>query len=80
MLDREGLEVRELDEPALFGAFDERTSAVALEQFVKLNAVGWHTFLDMVDAAARGASVEPREAYMKRNADRYGVELPKRPA
>ena len=42
--------------------------------------MGWHTFLDMVDAAARGAPVEPREAYMKRNAERYGVELPKRPA
>jgi hypothetical protein len=33
----------------------------------------------MVDAAARGVAVEPREAYMKRNADRYGVDLSKRP-
>ena len=46
-----------------------------LEAFVKLNAAGWHTFLDMVDAAARGNAVEPREAYMKRNAERYGVDL-----
>ncbi|MFI5033879.1 MAG: SRPBCC domain-containing protein [Reyranellales bacterium] len=44
-----------------------------LEEFVKLNAVGWHAFLDMVDAAARDAPVEPRENYMKRAAKRYGV-------
>jgi len=56
------------------------THLPVLEQFVRLNAAGWHTFLDMVDAAARGVPVEPREACMKRNADRYGVELPKRPA
>jgi len=56
------------------------THLPVLEAFVKLNAAGWHTFLDMVDAAARGAPVEPREAYMTRNAGRYGVELPKRPA
>ena len=56
------------------------THLPVLEAFVKLNAMGWHTFLDMVDAAACGAPVEPREVYMKRNADRYGVELPKRPA
>jgi uncharacterized protein YndB with AHSA1/START domain len=56
------------------------THLPVLEAFVKLNAMGWHTFLDMVDAAARGAPVEPREACMKRNAERYGVELPKRPA
>ena len=56
------------------------THLPVLEAFVKLNAVGWHTFLDMVDAAARGAPVEPREACMTRNAARYGVELPKRPA
>ena len=56
------------------------THLPVLDAFVKLNAAGWHTFLDMVDAAARGAPVEPRAAYMKRNAERYGVELPKRPA
>ncbi len=55
------------------------TPLPVLEPFVKLNAMGWHTFLDMVDAAARGVAAEPREAYMKRNADRYGVDLSKRP-
>jgi uncharacterized protein YndB with AHSA1/START domain len=56
------------------------THLPVLEAFVTLNAAGWHTFLDMVDAAARGAPVEPREACMKRNAERYGVDLPRRPA
>ena len=55
------------------------THLPVLEAFVKLNAMGWHTFLDMVDAAARGASVQPRETYMKRNAQRYGVDLSKLP-
>ena len=56
------------------------THLPVLEAFVKLNAMGWHTFLDMVDAAARGVPVELREAYMKPNAERYGVDLSKRPA
>jgi uncharacterized protein YndB with AHSA1/START domain len=55
------------------------THLPVLEAFVKLNAMGWHTFLDMVDAAARGATVEPRETYMKRNAERYGIDLSKLP-
>ena len=29
----------------------------------------------MVTAAARGEPVEPREAYMKRNAEHYGIDL-----
>jgi uncharacterized protein YndB with AHSA1/START domain len=48
-----------------------------LEAFVKLNAAGWHTFLDMVEAAARGEVVGAREIYMKRSAAIYGVEMPK---
>lgn len=55
------------------------THLPVLEAFVKLNAMGWHTFLDMVDAAASGRPVEPREAYMKRNAGRYGIDLSKLP-
>ncbi len=46
-----------------------------LEQFVRLNAMGWHTFLDMVEAAATGRKVEDRAAYMQRNAARYGIDL-----
>jgi uncharacterized protein YndB with AHSA1/START domain len=65
----------ELDEATLV-----LTHLPVLEAFVKLNAVGWHTFLDMVDAAARGVPVEPREACMKRNARHYGVDLPQAPS
>jgi len=56
------------------------THLPVLDAFVALNAMGWHTFLDMVDAAARGATVEPRESYMKRNAQRYGVDLSRLPS
>ena len=56
------------------------THLPVLEAFVKLNAAGWHTFLDMVEAAARGQPVEPRETYMKRNAKRYEVDLPQQPS
>src|SRR5262249_4343245 len=46
-----------------------------LERFEKQNMMGWHTFLDMLGAAVRGAPVEERSAYMKRNAARYGIDL-----
>jgi hypothetical protein len=42
---------------------------------VKVNAMGWHTYLDMVKAAVTGAPVEAREVYSRRNAERYGVDL-----
>ena len=50
-----------------------------LERFEKVNAMGWHTYLDMVGAAVRGAPVEARETLAKRNADRYGVDLSNMP-
>lgn len=56
------------------------THLPVLKQFVKLNAMGWYTFLDMVESATTGTKVEPRETYMKRNAQRSGVDLSKRPA
>jgi len=46
-----------------------------LERFVKQNAMGWHTFLDMLEVAVREEAPEPRANYMKRNAERYGVDL-----
>ena len=46
-----------------------------LERFEKQNAMGWHTFLDIVAATLNGESVEPRASYMKRNAEKYGVDL-----
>jgi uncharacterized protein YndB with AHSA1/START domain len=46
-----------------------------LERFEKQNGMGWHTFLDILDATLRAQAVEPRGEYMKRNAQRYGVDL-----
>ncbi len=46
-----------------------------LERFEKQNAMGWHTFLDMVAAATAGQPIESRPAYMQRNAALYGVDL-----
>jgi uncharacterized protein YndB with AHSA1/START domain len=46
-----------------------------LDRFLRLNALGWHSYLDMIDAAVRGQPVESRQAYMTRNAKRYGIDL-----
>ncbi|HWL86920.1 MAG TPA: SRPBCC domain-containing protein [Polyangiaceae bacterium] len=46
-----------------------------LERFEKQNMMGWHTFLDMVEAALSSQTPEPQEVHMKRNAERYGVDL-----
>lgn len=46
-----------------------------LDRFEKQNAMGWHTFLDLVEAAARGGGPLTREAYAAANAERYGVDL-----
>jgi uncharacterized protein YndB with AHSA1/START domain len=51
------------------------THLPVLERFEKQNAMGWHTFLDMLGAAVRDEPTEPRQAYMQRNAARYGVDL-----
>jgi uncharacterized protein YndB with AHSA1/START domain len=45
------------------------------ERFEKQTAMGWHTFLDMFSAAVRGETPGPRDPYMQRNAERYGVDL-----
>lgn len=37
--------------------------------------MGWHTFLDMLDAGVRGAAVGRRDAHMQKNAAIYGVDL-----
>jgi uncharacterized protein YndB with AHSA1/START domain len=52
------------------------THLPVLDEFVKRNAVGWHTFLDMVEAELEGEPRQPRETYAKKNAERYGVTLP----
>lgn len=45
-----------------------------LERFEAQNAMGWHTFLDLLGATLRGGPVESRRTYMERNAARYGVD------
>lgn len=45
------------------------------ERFSPQTRMGWHTFLDILEAVVRGQEPEPRENYMKRNAERYGVDL-----
>ena len=52
------------------------THLPVLEPFVKANAMGWHTYLDMVKAAVTGdAGRAARGLYARRNAKRYGVDL-----
>jgi uncharacterized protein YndB with AHSA1/START domain len=46
-----------------------------LERFEKQNAMGWHTFLDILTDTLAGLAVGAREEYMARNAARYGVDL-----
>lgn len=51
------------------------THVPILERFEKQNAMGWHTFLDILAASAAGEGIEPRPEYMKRSAALYGVDL-----
>lgn len=46
-----------------------------VERFEKQNAMGWHTFIDIVEASLRGGGIESRMSYMEKNAARYGVDL-----
>jgi uncharacterized protein YndB with AHSA1/START domain len=51
------------------------THVPVLERFEKQNAMGWHTFLDILSATLEGAKVRTRQEYMMRNSGRYGVDL-----
>jgi len=51
------------------------THLPVLEPFEAQNMMGWHTFLDILDAALRGEAIAPRPTYMRRNAAIYGVDL-----
>jgi uncharacterized protein YndB with AHSA1/START domain len=46
-----------------------------LEPFEKQNAMGWHTFLDILSDTLAGYKVRTRQQYMTRNSARYGVDL-----
>jgi uncharacterized protein YndB with AHSA1/START domain len=51
------------------------THLPVLERFEPQNAMGWATFLDILEATARGEAAKPRREYMGRNAALYGVDL-----
>ena len=51
------------------------THLPVLERFEKQNAMGWHTFLDILSDTLEGARVRTRQEYMMRNSARYGVDL-----
>jgi uncharacterized protein YndB with AHSA1/START domain len=51
------------------------THLPVLERFEGQNAMGWHTFLDILEATTAGGPVEQRRAYTERNAALYGVDL-----
>ncbi|HLK24056.1 MAG TPA: SRPBCC domain-containing protein [Caulobacteraceae bacterium] len=62
-------------EPEADGVRLVLTHLPVLDRFETQNAMGWHTFLDILEATLAGRPVEPRPAYMQRNAARYGVDL-----
>ena len=62
-------------EPAAAAVRLKLTHLPVLERFERQNMMGWHTFLDMLEAALAGREVEPRGAYMQRNATLYGIDL-----
>lgn len=45
------------------------------ERFMPQTKTGWHTMLDIVEAALRGETPEDRQAYFQKNAELYGVDL-----
>jgi uncharacterized protein YndB with AHSA1/START domain len=53
------------------------THLPVLERFVKQNAMGWHTFLDILADTLAGRKVHSRQEYSVRNSARYGVDLNK---
>ena len=51
------------------------THLPVLERFEKQNAMGWHTFLDILTDTLAGRKARTRQQYMVRNSVRYGVDL-----
>lgn len=51
------------------------THLPVLERFEGQNAMGWHTYLDMLSASLAGQPLGSRPVYMQRNAALYGVDL-----
>jgi hypothetical protein len=51
------------------------THLPVLERFEPQNAMGWATFLDIIEDTVKGRVVLPRRAYTEKNAGVYGVDL-----
>ena len=51
------------------------THLPVLERFEKQNAMGWHTFLDILTDVLEGRQARTRQEYSVRNSARYGVDL-----
>lgn len=51
------------------------THLPVLERFGNQNAMGWHTFLDLVENGVRGGPTKSRKDCMRVNAALYGVDL-----
>ena len=51
------------------------THLPVLKRFEAQTAMGWATFLDILDDTLAARPVGPRRAYFERNAKRYGVDL-----
>lgn len=45
------------------------------EPFQKQTMMGWHTFLDIVEAGVRGEEPQSRDAYFEANARLYDVDM-----
>ena len=57
--------------PALFGP----ESSIEPRAGGRVSLMGWHSMLDIVEAALRGEKIEERSIYMKKNAALTGVDL-----
>lgn len=62
-------------EPAAGGVRLTLTHLPVLERFQQQNAMGWHTFLDILGDTLAGRPLRPRPEYMQKNATLYGVDL-----
>lgn len=51
------------------------THMPVLERFEKQNAMGWHTFIDILSDTLTQQPTRERKDYMVRNAARYGVDM-----
>ena len=46
-------------------------------RFLNQTMMGWHTFLDLIEAGLSGGDIPPRQELSRKNAALYGVDLEK---